>query len=231
MKNLLNEMSDTKLTGRRLYSVNFVDDRDIVKRRILDIGCGFGWCALNFLNRDAGSITATEITDTDLLAIRKSLKDKRLTTKVSSALDLKFPAGSFDTVVSWEVIEHIPQNTENKMFAEVYRVLKPGGVFYLSTPFNSLISRFIDPAWWLIHHRHYSESQLKLFGTDSGLFPQKIEVKGRYWEALYIMNLYFSKWILGTAPIFADYFEQKVNAEYRYPGFIGIFVKYKKLKT
>ncbi len=53
---------------------------------------------------------------------------------VAGAGDLPFPDGSFDTVVMWEVLEHIPPGTEPQAFAEIARVLRPGGRLHLSTP-------------------------------------------------------------------------------------------------
>ena len=71
-------------------------------------------------------------------------------------------------MTSWEVLEHIPKDTEKKMFNEVNRVLKPGGIFYISTPYNNVISNIFDPAWWLIGHRHYSLEKVKKYAQDAG---------------------------------------------------------------
>ena len=45
---------------------------------------------------------------------------------------IDFPANSFDCVISFQVIEHIKDDVD--FVAEVYRVLKPNGVFIVSTP-------------------------------------------------------------------------------------------------
>lgn len=75
-------------------------------------------------------------------------------------MELPFENESFDTVVCWEVIEHLPENSEHALFVEVNRVLKVGGAFSLSTPHDSLVSKLLDPAWWLMSHRHYSKGSL-----------------------------------------------------------------------
>jgi SAM-dependent methyltransferase len=46
---------------------------------------------------------------------------------------LPFAANLFDTIICIDVIEHVPD--PQRMIAELYRVLKPGGVLILSTPF------------------------------------------------------------------------------------------------
>lgn len=50
-----------------------------------------------------------------------------------TALQLPFEDARFDTVVSFEVLEHVPDS--RRMLAELRRVLKPGGVLILTTPF------------------------------------------------------------------------------------------------
>jgi len=229
MNNILHEKPDENITGHRLYCVSLVDNQNINDKKILDIGCGFGWCELNFLKRKASHITCTEISDHDLETIRKYVKNPKVKTVVASALDLPFPDNSFDTVVSWEVIEHIPVNTEDKMFTEIFRVLKPGGVFYLSTPFSHFLSKLFDPAWWLIGHRHYSKERLVRLGLAHKLNPEIIKIKGGIWEVIFILDLYFSKWLLRRKPLFSDFLNKKVNIEYKTNGFVGIFVKYQKV--
>jgi SAM-dependent methyltransferase len=51
----------------------------------------------------------------------------------ATALVLPFTSNSLDTLVSFQVLEHVPD--PNKMIAEVYRVLKQEGVTIISTNF------------------------------------------------------------------------------------------------
>lgn len=51
---------------------------------------------------------------------------------LADARKLPFPDNSFDSAVSVNVLEHIPQPVE--VLREVHRVLKPGGVFLVKTP-------------------------------------------------------------------------------------------------
>lgn len=66
---------------------------------------------------------------------------------------LPFEDASFDYVVSFQVIEHIKRDKE--FVKEVYRVLKPGGKFIVSTP-NAPMSLTRNP--W--HIREYTPEQL-----------------------------------------------------------------------
>jgi SAM-dependent methyltransferase len=47
--------------------------------------------------------------------------------------DLQFPDASFNAVVCWSVLEHVPE--PHKAIAEMHRVLKPGGVIWVQLPF------------------------------------------------------------------------------------------------
>jgi len=230
MKNILDERPSHDLSGRLLASVQFVDDADLKDRTVLDIGCGYGWCELNFLERGVRKIVGVEVSEKDLDTIRKNISNDRLELRVSSATSLPFEANSFDTIVSWEVIEHIPRGDEKAMISEVARVLKPGGVFYLSTPYRSFFTNILDPAWWLVGHRHYSRECLEKFASIASLKTENVKIKGGWWSLFSLLNMYISKWVLRRRPVMEKFFFEKENAEFMsdQPGFSNIFIKFRK---
>lgn len=196
MKNIINEKPNMKLTGRLQFSTEFASDKDIKDKEVLDIGCGFGWFELDALRRNVKKIVGIEISPNDLKTAEENIKDKRAIFRVGGALNLPFKDSYFDTVVAWEVIEHIPKNTEDQVFKEVKRVLKNNGVFYLSTPYNSFWSTISDPAFWLIGHRHYSKEKLTKLGKENKFKVVSVYTKGGWWNLLGLLNMYFSKWFL-----------------------------------
>jgi SAM-dependent methyltransferase len=230
MKNILNEKPKTDLKGRLKYSVEFVSNEDIQNKNILDIGCGYGWCELNFLNRGVNKICGIEISENDLKTIKENIQSKKAEFKIGSAIQIPYPDNYFDTAVSWEVIEHIPKNNELKMFSEVSRVLKKNGMFYLSTPYENYLSNILDPAWWLIGHRHYTSKKLREYGEKNGFEVIEIKTCGGIFSLFSIINLYISKWIFRREPFFKDFFIRKDHEEYfdNKPGIFNIFIKYRK---
>lgn len=229
MKNVLNDNPKNIGNGRLKYTLNkFVSKKDIKNKSVLDIGCGYGWFELFSLKHGVKKIVGTEITDIDLETARKHIKNKKVVFDVASAIELPYKNSTFDTVVSWEVLEHIPKNTEQTMFSEVSRVLNKNGSFYLSTPYASYIARFFDPAWWIAGHRHYTKKQLLTFAEKAGFKIVTIEVRGNWWQVASILNMYASKWIFRRKTFLSNFIHERVDKGYEQEGFMSLFVHMKK---
>lgn len=229
MKNILNEKPSKKLSGRLRKTFSFVDVKDITNKTIINVGCGYGWFELHAFKKKPKKIVGIEISENDLVTIRENIKNTNFSTKVGSAIDLPFKDRSADTIVSWEVIEHIPKNTEHKFFEEVHRVLKKNGVFYLSTPYRSFLSTTLDPAFWLIGHRHYSKKDFIKYAEANNFIIEKCDVTAGNWTVVSQLNTYISKWIFRRSPFFQDFFLRKEDAEYLKKGTHNIFVKFRKV--
>jgi cyclopropane fatty-acyl-phospholipid synthase-like methyltransferase len=102
-------------------------------RSILDLGCGIGGPALYLAENHAATIVGT---DPDDIMIQRSqaalgqaaLKGTVTFVKMTDPLSLKqFPDNSFDIITSKEALLHVPFESKQDYFKEVYRVLKPGG--------------------------------------------------------------------------------------------------------
>ncbi len=226
----INIGSARNLAGRTKYSASFVADNDIKNKIILDIGCGFGWFELYASQKESRKIIGLELTKKNLEIANRNVKRNNVFFKTGSAVKLPFPQNYFDTVVSWEVIEHIPKNKENKMFSEIRRVLRPKGSFYLSTQNQSFLANTFDPAWWLSGHRHYSTREIKSLARKNGFALQDMRLRGRFWEILAVNNLYLAKWFFGRKLFFENKILKLLNKEYqKSKGFAIIFAKFKKI--
>ena len=202
MKNLLDESPHRDEHGGTLYGAGLVGAANLSGKDVLDIGCGFGWFAVHALGSGAQSATGIEPVEADLSTARGQIHDERATFVAAGGESLPFDDWSFDTVVMWEVLEHVPKHTEPRVFAEVTRVLRPGGRFFLSTPFRSVRACVTDPAWWLIGHRHYSRQRLLDFASEAGLEVEHLDVRGGGWQILHMNNMYVAKWIFRRRPFF-----------------------------
>jgi ubiquinone/menaquinone biosynthesis C-methylase UbiE len=98
---------------------------------VLDIGCGSGY-GTAALAEYASSATGIDLASEAIDYARAHYDRPGLTYLTGSATDLPFPAASFDLITAFEVIEHL--NDPAKLLAEARRVLRPDGVFLVSTP-------------------------------------------------------------------------------------------------
>jgi 2-polyprenyl-3-methyl-5-hydroxy-6-metoxy-1,4-benzoquinol methylase len=229
MKVIRKESPREELFGFQLFITELVEKRFLAGRNILDIGCGFGWFVNYALNQKPKKITGLD-SSKEALKIAKRLKGP-VDFVVGTATLLPFKNNTFDTIVSWEVIEHIPKNTESLMFSEIYRVLKPGSYFFCSTQHANFFSTILDPAWWLIGHRHYRTKTLHNLVESSGLKVKKVYVKGSIFAILYTLNLYISKWIFRRDIFLKKFFYKKLTTEFVIEnGYADIILKCQKPK-
>ena len=92
--------------------------------RVLDIGTGSGYIA-HELSKVSAHVYSADIYD------ERKIKKGYTFTKVTGA-QLPYKDSTFDLIITNHVIEHIPD--QKKHLSEIFRVLKPGGIVYLSTP-------------------------------------------------------------------------------------------------
>ncbi len=100
---------------------------------ILDAGCGS--CAHSVrLARRGFKVHAVDFSESALNMAQQFVRAKgvqdRITLGRESLLELSFPDESFDYVLCWGVLMHIPE--VDRAVAELARVLKPGGALVIS---------------------------------------------------------------------------------------------------
>ena len=120
---------------------NYFKTEKLKDLNLLDMGGSTGIID-NVLAAKFGNVIGVDVDKTAINFAQKHFKRKNLTFKTGDALNLSFKDKSFDVVVCTHVYEHVI-NAE-KLFSEIYRLLKPRGVCYLAA-INS---------WWPIEP-HY----------------------------------------------------------------------------
>jgi len=97
---------------------------------VLDIGCGWGNFAFYAAEQFGCRVTGITLSNAQVEFIRHKAQKTGLSSKVEAipmhALEMSFPLGNFDKVVTIGAIEHIPHL--KKMFAECANILKDEGL-------------------------------------------------------------------------------------------------------
>ncbi len=108
---------------------------DVKDKRILDIGCGEG-AYLDIIAKWGGQIFGQDINSEYVNKALKNLKEKGHSAdiKVGTAAKILFNDNCFDAVFAADLFEHMSYDEKNRAISEVYRVLKPGGLFVIKTP-------------------------------------------------------------------------------------------------
>jgi ubiquinone/menaquinone biosynthesis C-methylase UbiE len=141
--------------------------------RALDLGCGTGTLTV-MLKKEYPNASITGLDgDPQVLGIaRQKARGLNIQWEQGLAYALPYPDASFDRVVTSLVIHHLVREDKLRAFAEVYRVLRPGGELYVldfgaphsgltrlitkymhgleeaADNFDGLIPQFISQAWF-----------------------------------------------------------------------------------
>lgn len=126
---------------------------------ILDLGCGVGEGS-NYLSlcNENWIINGVDLSFEAVNNGRMFSTSGRVIYSCMDVTSLAFPNEIFDAIISVEVIEHIVD--VNKYLLEAHRVLKQGGIFFLTTP-NRLISSPTPKSLWPDHVIEYNSKELK----------------------------------------------------------------------
>jgi ubiquinone/menaquinone biosynthesis C-methylase UbiE len=150
---------------QRLFKA-YVVAKDYIGGDVLEVGCGEGR-GVSTLLQHARTFTAVD-------KIREVIDKLQKKYPSGKFISMNIPPfggladNSFDSIVSFQVIEHIKDDT--LFLEEIYRVLKPGGIALLTTP-NRKMSLSRNP--W--HIREYLSTEL--YDLAAGIFDDT-EIKG-----------------------------------------------------
>ncbi|HIW64697.1 MAG TPA: class I SAM-dependent methyltransferase [Candidatus Alistipes intestinipullorum] len=141
------ELSDNFVFQRSRLAYHAAAER--IAGEVLEIGTGSGYGIEIVAPRASRFVTVDKhIPDAGLLRL------SNVTFRQCTVPPLDFPDGSFDCVISFQVIEHIRRDAD--FVQEIHRVLRPGGLAILTTP-NAPMSLTRNP--W--HVREYTAPELK----------------------------------------------------------------------
>ena len=130
------------------------------KGRLLEIGCAMGY----FLDTARQHGFDCEAVEFSQWASNYAREERGLKVFTGNLLEAKLTDNAFDLIASWEVLEHVIDLRE--YFAEIKRILKPGGWLAFSLPnIDSLVGYFKNDVELMpqFHFSHFSPKTLKRF--------------------------------------------------------------------
>ncbi len=143
------EASDNFVFQRSLLAYHAAAER--LSGDVLEIGTGTGYGIQVVAPHADRFVTIDKHRPANLPELERQASNIEF--REATVPPLPFNDGTFDFVISFQVIEHIKQDTE--FVREVHRVLRPGGKFIVTTP-NAPMSLTRNP--W--HVREYRAEEL-----------------------------------------------------------------------
>ena len=122
---------------------------------VLQLGPGPG-LTTDVLRERPARLTAVELDPRLASSLQERMKNTNVEVVEADATAMPFPDGSFSAVLSFTMLHYVPSVTlQDQLFAEAWRVLRPGGVFTGSDTASGVLLRLahigdtmvpVDPA-------------------------------------------------------------------------------------
>ena len=103
---------------------------DFSGKRVLDLGCGYGWHAFYAAENGAEKVLGIDLSEKMLAVAREKNTFPNVRFARGAMEDVRFPDGSFDAVLSSLALHYVKDYAE--LVSRVYRWLAPGGAFVFS---------------------------------------------------------------------------------------------------
>ncbi len=129
---------------RYLFAKKFV-----AGQKVLDVACGTGYGSYLLAQSGAREVVGLDISGPTIEQARKDYRRENLRFCQERAEKMSWPDNFFEVIVSFETIEHIDQ--DRLFLKEAARVLRPGGLFIISTP-NRILNLY-----YLIYRRPFNK--------------------------------------------------------------------------
>lgn len=167
-------------------------------KRILDIGCGNGYIAGQFLRKGC-NVVGVDLSETGIAIARKAYPEGRfeILEADNNVLD-RLKEKPFDYVISTEVVEHL---YAPRAYAEgCFAALATGGRLICSTPYHGYLKnlalslagkwdKHADPLWDGGHIKLWSRSRLSQLMSEAGFSNLQFRGAGRapyLWKSMVI---------------------------------------------
>jgi SAM-dependent methyltransferase len=155
----LYDSNATAWTRRKPFSISDFTGRPPVfelcgaveGQRVLDLGCGEGYCTREMAARGAAPVLGVDLSAKMIESARKQEAETPLGIEYrqGDVRDLDLPDASFDLVLAVFVFSYVNVEDMKRAFREVRRLLTPGGRFVFAVPHPGLpVMRPCEPPFY-----------------------------------------------------------------------------------
>jgi ubiquinone/menaquinone biosynthesis C-methylase UbiE len=143
--------------------------------RVLDLGCGSGVPVALTLTESGHQVTGVDLSEVQVSRARTRVP--AATFIQADATKLNLPAASFDAVLSFYALIHIPLDEQQALLHRVAEWLRPGGLFVAtvgSTAWTGAEQNWLGgdvPMWW----SHADASTTRIWLERAGLVVEREE--------------------------------------------------------
>lgn len=143
--------------------------------RVLEFGCNVGASSL-VMAAMGGDVTGIDV-DASMIEIasanaeRHGMANKVVITHVADTRDQPFDNDSFDLVLANSVLEYVQSDELPAVIREIYRVLKPGGQFFICGTASRIAPKEIHSGRWFVNYLPRAFDRLMGKNLQRGLSP------------------------------------------------------------
>ena len=102
---------------------------DFKGKRVLDLGCGYGWHCIYAMEHGASSVVGVDISHKMLEVAKEKTHFPQVEYKCCAIEDVEFPEESFDVILSSLAFHYVADY--EILVKKIYRILKSGGKLVL----------------------------------------------------------------------------------------------------
>lgn len=165
---------------------------------VLELGCGSAE-KTRFVAQKAAYVLALDVDERQLAKNREIAVLKNVIFKHGGAEKIPATEKSYDIVLMFKSLHHVVIDQMDEAFLEIHRVLKPGGILYISEPvydgaFNDILKIFNDEK--LVREAAFAAEQRAVASHKFSLERQKF----------FLQPIHFDS--------FSQFEEQSINVTY-----------------
>lgn len=139
--------------------------------RVLDIACGVGYGSHLIATSSAcARVTAIDRSPQALAYARQHYQAPTIDFIQADCVQAPLPAGQFDVAVSFETVEHLPDDVA--FIKQLHAALRPAALLLLSTPNQQHLP--YAPDRFPHHQRHYTPDAISALLQDHGFRIQRV---------------------------------------------------------